>query len=475
VTGVAARRVLLVLLALGAALVATGPASASSRQDVRIASTDGTAIAATLTLPDVAAPARGWPAVIFMHGLGGNRASTLAVAQAMGIGERYAVLAFDARGHGESGGLIGIDGPREVADVRAVFAWLRDRPDVADARIGGWGVSYGGGAALNSLAAGVPWAALEVSITWTDLLTALAPQGLAKTGVIAGFIGGLDPARVDPEVRAVRDATYAGNLASIVPFAAARSSISALKRVRTPVFLMQGRRDFAFGLDQARRAFAALRGPKQLWIGLHGHAPSSGVSPDTPAMLAEGARWFDRFLRGDTSRPLAKPVAIAPERWRGAARRFASLPEVVTTRPTRFTIRSRAISQSGRYRIPVQRSLRAAEVFGSPLVEVRATASGGWSRIVAVLSARTPSGKEIVVAAGGVPTRAGTRRYRIALGDQATFLPKGSRVTLTIGSSSLAQNPGNLLYLDLPFASTARLRVTGGTVRIPELATPVSG
>ena len=72
----------------------------------------------------------------------------------MGIGERYAVLAFDARGHGESGGLIGIDGPREVADVRAVFSWLRDRPDVADARIGGWGVSYGGGAAWNSLAAG---------------------------------------------------------------------------------------------------------------------------------------------------------------------------------------------------------------------------------------------------------------------------------------------------------------------------------
>ena len=50
----------------------------------------------------------------------------------MGIGERYAVLAFDARGHGESGGLIGIDGPKEIADVKAVFAWLRDRPDVAD-------------------------------------------------------------------------------------------------------------------------------------------------------------------------------------------------------------------------------------------------------------------------------------------------------------------------------------------------------
>jgi dienelactone hydrolase len=470
---------LVVVLVTAAASIANAPAGAFSRQDVRIASTDGTAIAATLTLPDGSAPAGGWPAVIVMHGLGQNRSTGLAVAQAMGLGERYAVLAFDARGHGDSGGLIGIDGPREVADVRAVFAWLRDRPDVADARIGGWGVSYGGGAAWNSLVAGIPWAALEISISWTDLLQALAPQGLAKTGVIAGFIGGLDPRRVDPEVFAVRDAAYRGDLAAVRPFAATRSSISALKGVRTPVFLMHGRRDFAFGLDQVRRAFAALAGPKQLWIGLHGHAPSPGVAADTPAMLAEGARWFDRFLRGDTARPLARSVAIAPERWRGAPRRFATLPKVVVRRPLSFGIstipRGRSIPQSGRYRIPLPPQRRAMEVFGSPIVEVTASATGGWSRIVAVLSARTPAGKEIVIGGGGVPTRAGMRSYRIALNDQATFLPRGSLLTLTLGSSSLAQSPGNLLYLDLPFAGTARLAVTRGSVRIPELATPISG
>ena len=78
------------------------------------------------------------------------------------------------------------------------------------------------------------------------------------------------------------------------------------------------------------------------------------------------------------------------------------------------------------------------------------------------------------MAGGGVPTRPGKRTYRIALSDQATFIPKGSRLTVTIGSSSLAQNPGNLLYLDLPFSAGAKLQVTGGTLRIPELATPIS-
>ena len=470
---------LLVVVATVTALVVSAPAGAFSRQDVRIASGDGTTLAATLTLPDAAVPAGGWPAVIVMHGLGGNRASSLAIAQGMGVSERYAVLAFDARGHGDSGGLIGIDGPREIADVRAVFAWLRDRPDVADARIGGYGVSYGGGAAWNSLAAGVPWAALAIWMSWTDLRQALVPQGLAKTGVIAGFLGSLDPKRVDPEVFALRDAAFAGDLTPVGPFVAARSSLPALKGVRTPVFMMQGRRDFAFGLEHAFAAYRALAGPKQLWLALSGHAPSSGTAADTPAMLAEAARWFDRFLRGDTARPLARPVAIAPERWKGQPRRFAGLPKVVVRRAATFSTFAiparRGIAQSGRYRIPLPPRPRAMEVMGAPIVDVKATATSGWSRIVAVLSARTPAGKEIVVGGGGVPTLAGARTYRIALTSQATFLPRGSRLVLTLGSSSLAQSPGNLLYLDLPFPPTARLRVTGGTVRIPELATPISG
>jgi predicted acyl esterase len=467
------RGVLLVLLATVAALLAAAPALASSRQDVTIASADGTQLAATLTLPDGPVPQGGWPAVIFMHVLGGNRASTLAVAQQMGIGERYAVLAYDARGHGESGGLVGVDGPREIADVKAVFAWLRSRPDVSDTRIGGWGVSYGGGAAWNSLAAGVPWAALEISISWTDLADALVPQGLAKSGVIAGFLGSLDPKRVDPEVFALRDAAFAGNLATVRPFAAARSSLPALKGVKIPVFMMQGRRDFAFGLEHALSAYRALAGPKQLWFGLSGHAPSSGVAADTPAMLAEGARWFDRFLRGDTASALAKPVAISPENWKGRPERYASLPKVATPKATPFARRA-SFAQSGRYQVVLPRVARPTEVFGSPVVTVSANATGGWSRIVAVLSARTPAGKEIVVAGGGVPARSGTRTYRVSLGSQVTFVPKGSRLTLTIGSSSLAQNPGNLLYLDLPFPSTARLAVTGGSLKLPQLATPVS-
>ena len=140
--------------------------------------------------------------------------------------------------------------------------------------------------------------------TWTDLRTALIPQGLVKSGVIAGFIGPLDPAKIDPEVIKIRDAAFAGQVAGILPWAATRSSLSALKGVKTPVFMMQGRRDFAFGLDQALQAYAQLAGPKRLWFGLHGHAPSTFPTRDSP-------------VHARRSRPLVR--SLSPRRRRAGS------------------------------------------------------------------------------------------------------------------------------------------------------------
>ncbi len=190
---------------LAAALVlfvgeATG--STASTQNVSIPMDDGVTIAATLHLPDGTPPAAGWPAIVFLHGLSGNRESMNALVSGYGfVAQGFAVLAFDARGHGQSGGLVGIDGPREIADTRAVFQWLADRPDVDGGNIGAWGISYGGGAVLNSLVAGVPWGAVFTVETWTDLYAALMPQGLVKSGLVAGLAGSIPEAKRDPAAR----------------------------------------------------------------------------------------------------------------------------------------------------------------------------------------------------------------------------------------------------------------------------------
>jgi pimeloyl-ACP methyl ester carboxylesterase len=462
---------LLALLVALAALVFSGQALASSRHDTSVTMADGAKLAATLWLPDGTPPVGGWPALVLFHGLGGSREDMNKLAQLAFLpGDQYAVLAYDARGHGDSEGLIGVDGPNEIGDVKAMFVWLRDRPDVSDTEIGAFGISYGGGEVWNSLVAGVPWAAIEVCETWTNLATALVPQGLAKSGVLGGFLNEMPLSKFDPSVLLIRDAAFSGNMAPVLPYAAARSSIQKLNGVKTPVFFMQGRRDFAFGLDQALNAWKLLDGPKHLWIGLHGHAPSTFPAADTPAMLIEGRQWFDHFLLQIPNGIEKKPaVEVAPVAWKGKTRGYTS-PFGIANR--RFAVdgvgRSKTIGPTGRFVTsgipnPGLTARRGFDVYGAPTVTVTATASAGWSRLVAVLTAKSKTGKTIVVSGGGVPTRPGKHTYTIRMISQMTFIPPGSNLSVTFGSSSLAQDPADLLYLLLPMPATARLTIAANT------------
>ena len=461
---------------VAAALVlALGDATGSTlaRQDLVIPMDDGVGIAATLYVPDGAPPAGGWPALVFMHGLSGNRAQMNALVEGYAfVGQSYVVLTFDARGHGESGGLVTIDGPREISDVRAIHAWLAARPDVADAKIGAWGISYGGGAVFNSLVAGVPWAAVVTVQTWTDLYSALMPQGLVKSGLVAGLAASIPEAKRDPSLAMLQAAAFAGNARAVQPWAAQRSSLSKLGSVTTPVLMAQGRRDFLFGIEQGSLAFQRLRGPKALYVGLHGHTPSTFPAADTGFLMDQVRSWFDSYLREvPASRPPAA-VAVAPETFTGRVPWRSALPRTRTT-----TIALPGVSTFARSGKAVRRSPRlrsAIEIFGSPTVQVPVASSGGWSRLVAVLTATTRQGREILVSAGGVPTRSGSRKATIRLVSQATFVPAGSRLTLTLASSSTAQSSANLVYLDLPMAAKARVRVGTAVLRLPGLRTPIT-
>jgi predicted acyl esterase len=457
-----------------ALLVGDASASPAAKLDVSIPMDDGVSIAATLYLPNGSPPAGGWPAIVFLHGLAGNRQQMNALVEGYGFtGGSYAILTFDARGHGDSGGLVGIDGPREVADTRAVYDWLAARPDVSDTKIGAWGISYGGGAVFNSLVAGVPWAAVATAETWTDLGSALFPQGLVKSGLVAGLSSSIPDARRDPSLAPLTVAAFAGNLAAVRPWAAERSSLAKLGSITTPVFMAQGRRDFLFGIDQGVRAFNRLKGPKVLYVGLHGHAPSTFPAADTGFLMTQVHAWFDCFLAATPcSRPRSQ-VALAPETfsggtvpWRGTlppvSPTFVSFPGVTT-----FARSGKAVRTSARLR-------KSNEIFGAPTVQTSIAASGGWSRLVAVLTAKTPAGKEILVSAGGVPTKPGAQKVTVELINQATFVPKGSRLTLTLASSSTAQSSANLLYLDLPMPPSARARVGTAILKLPGLRTPVT-
>ena len=432
---------------------------------------DGVDLAATLYEPDAAPPPAGYPAIVLFHGLAQKRQDLAAVAQR--FDGQFAVLAFDARGHGQSGGLTSISGPREVADARAVFQQLAARPEIDDAKIGAWGISMGGGTVLRSLVEGVPWAAVAVVQTWTDLYSALAPQNLAKSGAIFQFLSSVPADRLDPSVAAIRDDALASrNLSVLRAWADARSSRKLLSKVRTPTFFFQGRRDFAFDIAQAKAGYALVKGPKRLYVGDFGHAPSTFPGPDFNQVTALGLQWFTRYLVGAS--PSIAQVSLAPNPWRGKPKAYKAFPatrrlSISLPGTDRLAGAGRALRESGRF-------TGRAETFGSATVRVTVRLSGGWSRLVAVLTAQRRKGAEVVVSEGGVNTvgLSGTRRLTIRLIDTATLIQKGARLRLTLASSSLAQNPGNLLYLNLPMPPKARITVGAARLTLPILRKPVS-
>lgn len=432
---------------------------------------DGVDLAATLYEPDAAPPPAGYPAIVLFHGLARKRQDLAAVAQR--FDGQFAVLAFDARGHGQSGGLTSISGPREVADARAVFQQLAARPEIDDAKIGAWGISMGGGTVLRSLVEGLPWAAVAVVQTWTDLYSALAPQNLAKSGAIFQFLSSVPADRLDPSVAAIRDDALASrNLSVLRAWADARSSRKLLSKVRTPTFFFQGRRDFAFDIAQAKAGYALVKGPKRLYVGDFGHAPSTFPGPDFNQVTALGLQWFTRYLVGAS--PSIAQVSLAPNPWRGKPKAYKAFPatrrlSISLPGTDRLAGAGRALRESGRF-------TGRAETFGSATVRVTVRLSGGWSRLVAVLTAQRRKGAEVVVSEGGVNTvgLSGTRRLTIRLIDTATLIQKGARLRLTLASSSLAQNPGNLLYLNLPMPPKARITVGAARLTLPILRKPVS-
>jgi dipeptidyl aminopeptidase/acylaminoacyl peptidase len=87
------------------------------------------------------------PCVVMAHGLGGTREATLAPYAERFQSEGFAVLVFDYRGFGASGGeprqVVSV--PAQLDDWQAAIDCARSFPDVDPSRIGLWGSSSAAG------------------------------------------------------------------------------------------------------------------------------------------------------------------------------------------------------------------------------------------------------------------------------------------------------------------------------------------
>lgn len=187
----------------------------------------------------VPAGAAAGPAVVVMHGWGGNAAMMLPLAQPL-RDAGFAALFIDARCHGASDDDSFASLPRFAEDLEHALDWLAGRPEVDPARIGLIGHSVGAGAALLA-ASRRPETAAVVSIAAFAHPAAMMRRWLATKHV---------PAQVASYILDYVQQVIGHRFDDIAPAA-------TIARVRCPVLLVHGADDEVVPLDEARQIFAA--------------------------------------------------------------------------------------------------------------------------------------------------------------------------------------------------------------------------
>lgn len=190
-------------------------------------------------IPAPGAPARG-PALVVMHGWGGNAALMLPLARPLHEAG-YATLFVDARCHGASDDDDFASLPRFAEDAEHAFAWQAGRAGVDPRRIALLGHSVGAGAVLLA-ASRTPGVAAVVSVAAFSHPAAMMRRWLAARRIPEKPVGRYILGHVEK--------TIGHRFDDIAPLA-------TIARIRRPVLLVHGEDDEVVPIAEAQRIFAA--------------------------------------------------------------------------------------------------------------------------------------------------------------------------------------------------------------------------
>lgn len=286
-------------LALTALLPISGSQAATTKTPVRITSTDGTSLAATLASPDLTTPR---PTVVEFTPYGEGGA-------AFTVGPEYNYLTVQVRGTGDSDGSFDVLGPDSQKDVVASLQWACQQPwSNGDLALAGFSASSI--IIFNSLHQQLPCvkAAVLRSGTFELYRDLLSPGGVPNSvpglAVLAG-IGGLalaqgqqrlsrNPASVVDVITGLISSGFNAGLLhpTLDKFWAERGFRGNVNNFPTllidGVFDVEPRGDY-----QAFQQFRADGVETQLLV-VGGH---DGAPRGTDNGVAQIGRWYDHYLR----------------------------------------------------------------------------------------------------------------------------------------------------------------------------------
>lgn len=279
--------------------------------DSSLVMNDGVHIETTLVFPpDSVRPSGGFPAVVFIHGLGGDK-DDIALIGTILSANGFASLTYSVRGQGKSGGLSTIMGPREVQDLRDVVAYLRNRPGIDPDAIGIAGGSQGGVHAWIAAIERIPGVRCIATLLAPPSYAAdLAPNNTIKQQLQTEL--SLGSVRFDPVRDRIRSFVLTGNMDSIRAFMMQRDLARNVDSVTVPVIQSLGWADVIFPVNGAIRARAQLaaRGiPVWSYFGTNGHSEPVNV-PEYLFTIQMMLDWFHHWLEAPMLPEVTTPRVI---------------------------------------------------------------------------------------------------------------------------------------------------------------------
>jgi len=191
------------------------------------------------------------PAIMICHGVGANKSDFTELAVSFSR-HGYFVLLFDFRAHGESGGSRTSLGYHEQKDVAAARDFLGSRHEIDGRRIGIYGFSLGGAAAILAAANTHAFGAVVADSAYSSL------RDQAREA-ITGFYH--LPAFPFLPIALLGYALYFQVSVDAV------SPVAEIARISpVPVLIIAGEGDRLIPADNGRKLYAAARDPKDLWI-----------------------------------------------------------------------------------------------------------------------------------------------------------------------------------------------------------------
>ncbi len=267
-------------------------------QEVTIPMSDGADLDATVVTPLGLPPSGGFPTLILIHGLGSDKETMYPLAIAMAT-YGYASLCYTVRGHGNSGGLSTLDGPREIQDLRETISYCRARPFLNRNALAVVGGSQGGIHGWAAAVYNMPGVRTVVPMLATpDFAEALIPNGCIAFGLPREMrIGSV---RYDPVRDVVKGLIIRDRIDSLRQFVAERDLFSRIDSVRIPVYQALGWHDFLFPVNGGIRARARLASrsiPVWSFVGTNGHGVPFDPT-EVPRFIQSAVQWTDHWLKG---------------------------------------------------------------------------------------------------------------------------------------------------------------------------------